>query len=82
MVQTRARFDKNEARFEAFEGKVGEMSTNLRQLTIIIGQMEKSINSMQDKGRFPRDTVVNLRENYSAIALRSGNSYGKSKLEK
>lgn len=57
------------------------MSTKLGQLTTIIGQMEKSINSLQELGRFPSDNVVNPRKNYSANALRSGNSYEKFELE-
>jgi hypothetical protein len=54
------------------------MGATVKNLEVQIGQIAKAVQSQQ-KGKFPSDTEVNLREHCNAIILRSVKAVEESK---
>ena len=70
-VETRGRFNKDEACLDNIETHCSNMSTSIKSLEMQVGQLASELKS-QKKGKFPNDTEHYPREQCHAIMLRSG----------
>ena len=71
IMETRGRFNKNEARLDDIKTHCTNMNVSIKSLEVQIGQLATKLKS-QENGKSPSDTEHNRREQYQAIMLRSG----------
>ena len=71
LMETRGRFNKNEAQLDDIETHCTNMNAFIKSLEMQMGQLATELKS-QKKGKFPSDIEHNLREQCQAIMLRSG----------
>ena len=69
-METRGRFNKDEARLDSIETHCTNMSATMKSLETQVGQLVIELKNQQ-KGKFPSDTEHNPRDHYKAITLRS-----------
>lgn len=78
IVETKGRFNKDEARLDNLETHCSNMGTTMMSLEVQIGQLASSLKAQQS-GNFPSDTEKNPKDHCKAITLRSGKEIEGSK---
>ncbi|XP_024029937.1 uncharacterized protein LOC112094091 [Morus notabilis] len=71
IVETRGRFNKDEARLDNIETHCNNMNATMKSLEVKIGQLANAVKG-QSSGKFPSDTEPNSKDHCKAITLRSG----------
>jgi hypothetical protein len=71
IVETRGRFNKDEARLDNIETHCNNMNATMKSLEVQIGQLANAVKG-QSSGNFPSDTEPNPKDHCKAITLRSG----------
>ena len=79
-VETRRRFNKDEARHDNIKTHCTNMNASIKSLEMQVGQLANEIKN-QSKGKFSIDTKQNPRDQCKAIITRSGKEVGSSKLK-
>ena len=70
-METKGRFNKDEARLDNIETYCSNMSASIKSLVMQVGQLASKLRT-QIKGKFPSDTEHNHREQCDSITLRNG----------
>ncbi|XP_024019991.1 uncharacterized protein LOC112091203 [Morus notabilis] len=70
IVETRGRFNKDEARLDNIETHCNNMNATMKSLEVQIGQLANAVKG-QSSGKFPSDTEPNPKDHCKAITLRS-----------
>ena len=70
-METRGRFNKDEARLDNIETHCMNMSATMKSLETQMGKLATELKNQQ-KGKFPSDIEQNPRDHCKAITLRSG----------
>ena len=78
IVETRGRFNRDEARLDNIETHCTNMSASIKSLKVQIGQLATELKNQQ-KGKFPSDIEHNPREQCKVIMLRSRKEVKSSK---
>ncbi|GMN64086.1 hypothetical protein TIFTF001_033160 [Ficus carica] len=71
IVETRGRFNKDEARLDNIEAHCNNMNATMKSLKVQIGQLANAVKG-QSSGNFPSDTEPNPKDHCKDITLRSG----------
>ncbi|PON50721.1 hypothetical protein TorRG33x02_313500 [Trema orientale] len=80
IVETRRKFNKDEARLDNIETHCNNMNATMKSLEVQIGQLANSIKGQQS-GKFPSDTETNPKDHCKAITLRNGKEVEVSRLK-
>ena len=70
-METRGRFNKDEARLDSMETHCSNMNATMKNLESQLEQLANELKNQQ-KGKFSSDIVQNPRDHCKAITLRSG----------
>ena len=70
-METRGRFNKDEARLDSIETHYSNMNATMKNLETLLGQFANELKNQQ-KGKFLSDMEKNPRDHCKAITLRSG----------